>query len=383
MKKDGFDFQLLHQSSVSKSRRGRIASPHGSIETPAFVTVGTKATIKALPPVFLADTKTQFVFANTYHLVIYPGLEVIEKMGGIHNFCKINLPIITDSGGFQVFSLGGRSVEEKKEKGGKLVKISDEGVKFKSYWDGTEYFFTPEFSISAQQKIGADFIVAFDECAALDVSEKYLAASVARTHNWLLRSITKWKSTKNSSQKLYGVIQGGRSEKLRRLSTEFVANTDVFGIGLGGVAIGEESRELKEQVSWMCEVLDNDPRPRHLLGVSDWDQVLASVRLGVDTFDCILPTRDARLGLLYVHTHPDKLETMMRIDFDKTDYRFESGPIDKNCPCSTCKNFSISYLYHLYKQKELLYHTLATVHNLAMTERWFSLLRVAVENDQI
>lgn len=370
-------------------------TPHGKIQTPAFVSCATKGTLKSLTPEDVDNLGIQLLFVNTYHLVLSPGVAVVEKAGGIHNFSKIRQPIITDSGGFQVFSLNRprlKSDVNQSQVSQKftnysvpyLVKISDDGVKFRSSIDGTEFYFTPEFSLEAQIKIGADFIVAFDECLPAGASRKQTEQSVARTHDWAVRSLRTFKLKINYSQfqkkqQLYGVIQGGMYQKLRQQSAEFIAALPFWGLAIGGISVGETKKEMREQVSWVMSVIQNDTRSRHLLGIGELDDIVEMVKMGIDTFDCVIPTRHARMGKLYTDMNiEDSRWNMKEIDIFKTIYKADLESIDVDCACYTCQNFSRAYLHHLFKQRELLGYRLATIHNLFFMERLFTAIRQAI-----
>ena len=387
-------FDILHKSSQSRARRGTIKTPHGMVQTPAFVTVGTKGTVKALGPEDLEKTGTQFVFANTYHLVLSPGADLVEKLGGIHKMSSIQKPMITDSGGFQAFSLAfpdrknmyellpqhDDAIEgEMKRK--PLAKISDNGVEFTSHIDGKKYLFTPESSIDAQIKIGADFIVAFDECIYNGATKEYTKRATDRTHEWALRSIAQLNKVAEGATLsgpgpgvpgLYGVIQGGCFKDLREQSTKFIMAQPFFGIALGGISVGETNEELREQIKWVMDDLHEDTRPRHLLGISTLDDVLFAVKQGVDTFDCILPTRDARVGKLYV-------EGNKSIDIMKVPFKTNTDFVNKEI----LGEVTFAYLHHLFKQRELLYYRLATMNNLFMIEKFFAQIRKDIEEDKL
>lgn len=408
-------------SSRTRARRGSIQSAHGEIQTPAFVTVGTKGTVKSLTPEHLALTGTQFVFVNTYHMVLSPGVERVENHGGIHAMSRINMPIITDSGGFQVFSLGQTYAKASAadEFGGErrpsLVSISEDGVEFRSHIDGTKYMFTPEFSIDAQKRIGADFIVAFDEDIVNKASYKYSKESTERTHRWAQRSIEELNRngaprlasrsklarlappTRNEPglfavmPSMYGVIHGGRFEDLRKWSAETIAGMDFGCLALGGVSVGIDSDQLRNEVMWVSEVLGTDPRPRHLLGIATLSDVLIGVRAGFDTFDCVLPTRYARMGRLYDADYSDLSkfdgysgkDTAWTIDILKAENKNAYEKVCPTCDCYTCTNYTKSFLHHLYKQRELLAYTLGTIHNLYWIEKFFETIRKSVEEGRI
>lgn len=394
-------------STSSRARRGIMTTAHGSIQTPAFVTVGTKGTVKSLTPEQLELTGTQFIFVNTYHMVLSPGVERVAAHGGIHAMSHINKPIITDSGGFQVFSLGQSHSEASiaDEFGGarrpSLVSISEDGVEFRSHIDGTKYMFTPEFSISAQKKIGADFIVAFDEDIVNKASEKYTRESTERTHRWAKRSIEELKKdgaprlvpptgSKLFTPIMYGVIHGGRFEELRKWSAQTIAGMDFGCLALGGVSVGIDSDQLRNEVTWVSEVLGDDPRPRHLLGIATLSDVLIGVRAGFDTFDCVLPTRYARMGRFYNADYSDLSkfdgytgrDTAWTLDILKAEHKDAYEKICPTCECYTCTNYTKAFLHHLYKQRELLAYTLGTIHNLYWIEKFFESIRTEIENDR-
>jgi len=396
-------FKVLYSSKKkgSKARLGEIKTSHGKIKTPSFVAVGTKGTVKSILPSLLKEIGTQVAFVNTYHLVTHPGVEVIEKAGGIHQYANLNIPLMSDSGGFQVFSLAspkrqfaaaGRikktNINEKKQPA--LIKISDDGVKFRSVFDGEVLEFTPEKSIEYQKKIGADIMMAFDECISYGVSYEYTKEATERTHRWLIRCITKVKSQKSkvktktqnykTDQYLYGVIQGGVFEDLRKKSAEFVVSQNTDGVAIGGVSVGESKKEMREQVAWVSPFLPED-RPVHLLGVGEFDDILDLVKYGIDTFDCVEPTRLARMGVMYkIQTSKFKIE---KIDILKGIYRKDLSKVEENCDCFVCQNFTKSYLHHLFKNRELLAYTLATYHNLFVMEKFFTWIRKMIERDLI
>ena len=420
-------FKVLYQSKKrgSRARLGEIVTAHGKIKTPAFMAAGTKGTVKSLLPSLLKEIRTQVAFVNTYHLVTHPGVEVIEKAGGIHQYANLNIPLMSDSGGFQVFSLAQNKNNRQQNfltqvgplfppKAGKtsqvaknllpslfdkkpaVIKISDDGVKFRSVFDGTVLEFTPEKSIEYQKKIGADINMAFDECIPYGVSYQYTKEATERTHKWLIRCITKVKSQKlkEKNQYLYGVIQGGMFEDLRKKSAEFVVSQNTPGVAIGGVSVGESKKEMRDQVAWVSPFLPED-RPVHLLGVGEFDDILDLVRYGIDTFDCVEPTRLARMGIIYKNEKiknknlPSESEgdnekiKIKKIDILKGIYRNDLSKVDENCGCYVCQHFTKSYLHHLFKNRELLAYTLATYHNLFMMERFFEMIREAIEKNII
>lgn len=374
-------FNILHNSKKSKSRTGVITTNHGDINTPAFVAVGTKGTVKALTPELVGDIGVQTAFVNTYHLVTHPGVEIIEKAGGIHKYSGLDIPLMSDSGGFQVFSLAANSKSKHQvrkagvrgEEEPMVVKISDDGVKFRSTFDGQLIEFTPEKSMDYQKMIGADINMAFDECTYYPATHEYAEKAMKRTHKWLERCITSHQSL-STNHYLYGVIQGGTFEDLRKQSAEFVVSQDTPGVAIGGVSVGETKKEMRDQVRWISDYLPKD-RPVHLLGVGQRDDVIDLVKYGIDTFDCVEPTRLARMGTIY----QDKGE----IDINKSIYRNNLEPIDVNCHCYICTNFTKSYLHHLFKQREILGYTLVTYHNLWTMERLFEKIRELISKDLI
>ena len=399
-------YKVFQQSSKSKARLGEINTDHGVIKTPSFVAV-----VKALTPQLLKDIKTQVAFVNTYHLVTHPGADIIEKAGGIHNYSKLRIPLMSDSGGFQVFSLASpkrqltakaglaRRANIHGEEQPMLVKISEDGVKFRSTYDGQVIEFTPEKSMEFQHQIGADINMAFDECTYYPATHEYADKAMKRTHEWLTRCIKyrknfqvsvlnfhsnlkNEKSLKNeklkmkNNQYLYGVIQGGTFEDLRKKSAEFVVSQNTPGVAIGGVSVGESKIEMRDQVKWVADYLPKD-RPVHLLGVGQIDDIIDLVKYGIDTFDCVEPTRLARMGTIYQISKNEK------IDITKIIYKNNLEKIDTVCDCYVCHNFTKSYLHHLFKQREILGYTLATYHNLSVMERLFDRIRKDINNNKI
>jgi queuine tRNA-ribosyltransferase len=382
-------FKVLKKSKKSRVRLGVITTKHGSIQTPSFVPVATKGTLKAIPPNQLEDMGVQVAFVNTFHLTVHPGVDIIKKFGGIHKYAKLNIPLMSDSAGFQVFSLG-----EGKEKSriklleddeALLLKIQEEGVRFRSPRDGKEMIFTPEISMQNQEKIGADLIMAFDECIYSGATYEYTKEATDRTHRWLLRCI-KEKNKKNPStslktsnqQFLYGIIQGGVFKDLRQASAEFVTQQDVSGVAIGGVSVGETKKEMREEVKWAAPYLP-DNKPVHLLGIGQLDDILDLVIHGIDTFDCVEPTRIARNGIVYTKVGVKN----SRLSLEKSKYFADKNPIQKGCKCYTCQNFSLSFLHHLFKEKELLGYYLASYHNLYFFAEFFRDLRSQIAAGKI
>lgn len=369
-------FKVEGRIKNSLARAGTIETRHGRIQTPAFVAVGTKATIKSLTPEQVKEAGSQVVLANTYHLYLEPGEKEIKNVGGLHNYMNWQGPTMTDSGGFQAFSLGvayggklskfigsEKVAEEEidealKEENDKKAKITEDGVEFRSIIDGSKHFFTPEKSIQIQNDIGADIIFAFDECTSPHASKDYLREAMERTHRWAKRSLDEHRKLQKFSeenfynQNLFGIVQGGRHEDLRRESAEVIGKMDFDGFGIGGSFVKED---MATAVRWVNEILPED-KPRHLLGVGEPIDMVLGVENGCDTFDCVAPTRMARNGSL--HTKNGKINVM------NAKYRNKLGPIEEGCNCYTCRSYTVGYLSHLFRAKEMLAATLATIHNL-------------------
>jgi len=354
-----FSFELIHRSKRSRARVGKIHTPHGIIDTPSFVAVGTNATIKALDSKQLESIGLQLMFCNTYHLMLQPGTETIKQAGGLHSFMNRKMPIITDSGGFQVFSLMyGTVADELKSRGQKkldnsVLKINEEGVLFRSYRDGTPILLTPETSVQAQKNLGADIIIPFDELPPYHMNEQKLKESLARTHRWERRSLDEHLTSRNN-QAMYAVVHGGVDKELRKKSCDYLSSLDFDGFAVGG-SLGKNHSEMFDLLEFVMPQLPED-KPNHLLGIGDLKSVEQCVKLGIDTFDSSHPTRCARHGLLF--TKNGSLKAVQANN--KTSFE----PIEKGCECFTCKNFTRAYLHHLFKAKELTGYTLATIHNL-------------------
>ena len=370
-------------------RTGVLSTPHGDIQTPAFVTVGTKATVKALTPEMVKDLGAQVVLANTYHLYLEPGDNIVRDAGGIQKFMNWHGPTMTDSGGFQVFSLGAaygkglgkilkRGEEELalpvfNEEMSRKAIIDPNGVMFRSHIDGSSHYFTPEKSIEIQHNLGADMIFAFDECTSPHEPEHYQAEALDRTHRWAKRSLEhhqKLNRLRESSgvpkQGLFGIVQGGRSEKLRKESAEFLGALPFDGYGIGG---SFEKEDMNKAVEWCNSVLPED-KPRHLLGIGEPMDLFGAVENGCDLFDCVAPTRMARNG--GAHTRDGK------ISLTNAEFRTDFTPVDAECGCYTCKHYTKAYLAHLFRSKEMLAGTLLSVHNLYFIIHMVDALREAI-----
>lgn len=375
---NSFNFKIEKKIPDALGRAGEITTLHGVIKTPAFVTVGTKATVKALTPEMLRDVGAQVMLANTYHLYLQPGDELIHKAGGLNTFMNWTGPTMTDSGGFQVFSLGaayGKDIskivkatdpsvqipERSSAEDGvpKLATIGNDGVSFRSHIDGSLHYITPEKSIEIQHNIGADIIFAFDECTSPQEDFRYQEEALTRTHAWGKRSLEYHQSKENSKhQALFGIVQGGREEALRKKSAEVTMDmTASNGQGFDGFGIGGSfaKEDMSTAVKWVNEVLPEE-KPRHLLGIGEPEDLFMGIENGVDLFDCVAPTRNARNGTLY--TKDGKINMM------NAEHKENLAPIEEGCKCYTCTHYTRAYVSHLFRAKEMLAGTLATIHNL-------------------
>lgn len=371
-------FELIHKSKKSRARVGRIHTPHGIIDTPNFVAVGTNGTVKALDNLFLQEIGLQLMFCNTYHLLLQPGTEVIKKAGGLHKFIQRTSPIITDSGGFQVFSLAYGSVADElksrgtKKQGGCVLKINEEGVLFRSYRDGAKVLLTPESSIQAQKNLGADIIIPFDELPPYHIAHAELKTSLARTHRWEKRSLDEHLKDRQN-QAMYGVIHGGIDPDLRKESCEYLTSLDFDGFCIGG-SMGKNKEEMHTLLSHTLPLLPEE-KPNHLLGIGDLASIERSLPLGIDTFDSSYPTRAARHGIL--------LTTQGHFNITKAENSAKFCSVDPNCSCPTCTNFSLAYLHHLFKARELTSMSLATAHNLHFMVQLMQEYRNKILEDRI
>jgi queuine tRNA-ribosyltransferase len=371
-------FEILYTSKKSRARVGRIYTPHGIIDTPNFVAVGTNATLKAIDSKMVDELGQQLIFCNTYHLLLQPGTEVVKNAGGLHKFMNRNNPIITDSGGFQVFSLAYGGVHsELKSKGqkkhdGTVVKITEEGVVFRSYRNGDKILLTPETSIQAQKDFGADIIVAFDELPPYHITEKKLKASLERTHRWEKRSLDVHLANKNG-QALYAVIHGGVDRGLRKKSCEYLSSLPFEGYAIGG-SVGKDRQEMLMLVKDVMPMIPED-KPNHLLGIGDLASIEGIIPHGIDTFDSSHPTKCARHGLLFTK------RGMVRIE--QRDNATKLEPIEKECSCFACKHYTLSYLHHLFKARETTWGILATIHNLSFMVRLMDEYREKILRDEI
>ena len=373
-----FKFELIHQSKISRARAGRIHTPHGMIDTPNFVAVGTNGSVKALDSVLVDEIGLQLLFCNTYHMMLQPGSETVAKAGGLHAFIQRKQPIITDSGGFQVFSLAYGSVANElkskgtKKTGGSVLKINEEGVTFRSYRDGKKIVLTPESSVQAQKDLGADIIIPFDELPPFHIDPEVLANSFERTHRWMKRSLDTHLE-KPQNQAMFGVGHGGLNRELRQRSCEILSDQEFDGFALGG-SLGKTKDDLITILEWSMPCLDPS-RPVHLLGIGDLESIERSIPHGIDTFDSSYPTKAARHGIFF--TARGKLNLFNSCH--KEDFR----SVDETCRCHTCQNYSRAYITHLFKANELSAYTLATIHNLTFMVDWMHSFRKMILDDKI
>ncbi len=378
-------FTIIARDASSRARAGVLSTPHGDVRTPAFTPLATKATVKGLLPEEVASLGYDMVLGNTFHLLLRPGPELIERFGGLGPFMGWSGPTITDSGGFQVFSMGhgtvaeeikGRSRGRPGEREGAILEIDESGVRFRSYVDGRIRFLSPEDSMATQAALGSDIALVFDECTPFHVDRAYTQRSTERTHRWLQRCLD-WHSAHGpDGQLVYGIVQGGVYEDLRRESAQLIGSSACDGIAIGG-SLGAEKAQMYEVVSWATAELGGtlEHRPRHLLGIGEVDDLIAGVELGIDTFDCAMPTRLGRHGTALV---PDP-RARWRLDLTKAGSRESEAPLLEGCPCPACsKGFSRAYLSYLARAGELTGTRLITMHNLAFLARLMDDLRQGI-----
>ncbi|MCD6527074.1 MAG: tRNA guanosine(34) transglycosylase Tgt [Desulfuromonas sp.] len=349
-------FDLLATDSQSSARRGRLHTAHGVVETPVFMPVGTQGTVKAMLPESLEKLGAQIILGNTYHLFLRPGHELIRQMGGLHKFMNWSGPILTDSGGFQVFSLG------------KLRKIDEEGVRFQSHLDGAHKMITPESSIEIQQALGSDVIMVFDECIPYPATRDYVVDSTERSMRWARRC--KEAHQREDGSALFGIVQGGMYEDLRKKSAADLVEIGFDGYAIGGLSVGEKAEVMYEVMDYTLPELPED-RPRYVMGVGTPENLIEGISRGVDMFDCVMPTRNARNGVLFT--------SFGKVSIKQARYRDDPLPIDPECDCYVCKNYSRAYLRHLYQSNEILSSMLNTMHNLHYYVQLLAQARQALE----
>lgn len=372
-------FEILVQSKKSRARVGRIHTPHGVINTPNFVAVGTNGSIKGLDSLTVENLGIQLMFCNTYHLILQPGSKLVEQAGGLHKFMNRTMPLITDSGGFQVFSLAyGGVASELKSQGMKkidnsVLKITEDGVWFKSYRNGDRIFLSPESSIQAQKELGADIMISFDELPPYHMDQESLETSLERTHRWEKRSLDAHLANPNN-QALYAVIHGGIDVNLRKKSCEYLGNLPFDGFGIGG-SLGKNRPEM---INMLAEVMPSVPteRPNHLLGIGDLPSIKECIPLGLDTFDSSYPTKAARHGTILSTDGPHYNVTRAR-------FALHLGPLVDGCTCYTCQNYTAAYLHHLFRAHETTAMNLASIHNLHVMVQVMAEYRSQIANGEI
>jgi len=378
-----FEYTIKNKSKKSKARIGEFVTPHGIIETPVFMPVGTVGAVKTMTPDDLERVGSQVILSNTYHLYLRPGEKLIKKAGGLHSYMKWSHPILTDSGGFQVFSLGEGKRENRGDFPLKKAKIDELGVTFYSHLDGSKHYIDPEKSIKIQEQLGADIIMAFDVCPPGDASRKDVEKAVSMTHIWLKRCI---KSKKRKDQALFPICQGGIFRDLREKSAHYINNLNMPGNAIGGVSVGEAKEKIYEVADWCTDILDEN-KPRYLMGIGYPEDIVEVILRGIDMFDCVLPTRLARHGLSWVKSKKGKqlknLEySYENVDLKKSVFKEDMRPISDNCECYTCKKgFPRSYLRHLIQENEPLGIHLVTEHNLYFVHSLVADLRSAISKN--
>jgi queuine tRNA-ribosyltransferase len=355
----GFRFELIKKDSSSRARLGRVETDHGSFSTPAFLPVGTQGTVKSLTPEELVEIGVEVILGNTYHLYLRPGHETIGRLGGLHHFIHWDRPILTDSGGFQIFSLP------------KLRKISEDGVTFQSHIDGSLHFLTPERVMEIQRILGSDIPLVLDECIPYPSPYEYSKASTALTIEWAKRSLNQRQKTDSC---LFAIIQGGTYRDLREECTQALVKMDFQGYAIGGLSVGEPKSLMRNVLEWVTPFLPENT-PRYLMGVGTPEDILDAVKLGIDLFDCVLPTRNARNGMLFTPTG--------KVSIKQAQYTEDERPIDETCDCYTCRHYSRAYLRHLYLANEILSSRLNTIHNLYYYANFIKEIQKAIREDRL
>ena len=354
-----FEFELLHIDKKTGARRGRLHTPHGVVETPIFMPVGTQATVKGMSPDELKELQAQIILSNTYHLHLRPGEDLVAEAGGLHSFMHWDRPILTDSGGFQVFSLA------------EFRKLTEEGVQFQSHLDGSRHFFSPETSIAIQEKLGSDIMMQFDECSAYPSDNNQANKAMHRTIRWLHRCMD---AKTRDDQALFGIVQGAFYKDLRIQCADEMAKLDLPGFGIGGLSVGEPKEIMYEMLEAMMPHMP-EGKPRYLMGVGSPDCLIEGVLRGVDMFDCVLATRVARNGTVFTRNG--------RLVVRNAKYAHDFGPMEEGCDCYACRNFSRAYVRHLLKADEILGLRLTTYHNLRFLVRLMEDIRAAIEQDAL
>ena len=358
--KPAITYELIHQCKQTGARRGVIHTPHGDVQTPVFMPVGTQATVKSMTPEELKEVNEQIILSKTYHLFLRPGHELVKEAGGLHSFMNWDRPILTDSGGFQVFSLG------------QLRKISEEGVEFQSHLDGSKKFLSPEKAIEVENALGADIIMAFDECCPYPSTYEYTKKSMNRTTRWAERC--KKAHQRQKEQGLFGIIQGGFYKDLRKQSAEDLIKLDFPGYAIGGISVGEPKEEFLDILKYTTPLMPED-KPRYLMGVGTPDYLIEAVIAGIDMCDCVLPTRIAR--------HGTALTSQGKVVVRNGTYEHDFSKLDPECDCYTCKNYTRAYIRHLIKTNEILGIRLLSIHNIKFLTGLMDKVRIEIENDNL
>ena len=360
MSKHAIEYELLHIDKNSGARRGIVHTPHGDIQTPVFMPVGTQATVKSMTPEELKEIGAQIILSNTYHLYLRPGHKLVKEAGGLHNFMRWDRPILTDSGGFQVFSLGD------------LRKITEEGVEFKSHLDGSKHFFSPESVMEIEEALGADIIMSFDECVGYPATREYTENSMERTTRWAKRCKAAHKNT--DKQGLFGIIQGGFYKDLREKSARDLIELVLPGYAIGGISVGEPKEEFLDILRYTAPLMPKN-KPRYLMGVGTPDYLIEAAIAGIDMCDCVLPTRIARNGTAMTWNG--------KVVVRNATYERDFSPLDPECDCYTCRNYTRAYIRHLVKANEILGVRLLSIHNLYFLTKLMERVRIEIENDNL
>lgn len=353
-------YELIHECKQTGARYGILHTPHGDFETPIFMPVGTQATVKTLIPSEIEEVSDGLILGNTYHLWLQPGDELIKNFGGIRGFMNWNGALLTDSGGYQVFSLS------------KMRKITEEGVEFRHHKSGEKLFLSPEKSIEIQNNLGADIIMSFDECPPFDSDEKYMKESVDRTIRWAKRGKEAHKNPE--TQALFGIVQGGGNKEIRKYCVEELTKIDFPGYSIGGLSVGESKKDMYEMLAYLKDIMPKD-KPRYLMGVGSPDDLVVGAMNGIDMYDCVLPTRNARHGSAFTHNG--------KIQIKNLELKYSKEPLDSECDCYVCKNFTRAYLNHLVKADEILGMRLITYHNLYFLKTLMRDIREAIKQDRL
>ncbi len=397
-------YKLLKKSKKTQARIGILTTPHGRIETPFFMPIATKASVKALTANDVTDLGAQIILANTYHLYLQPGLEIIKKFGGLHKFMNWPGPILTDSGGYQVFSLGekkkygpsgenfqgpkSRYLTKTNDENLSLVKITNDGVEFKSFIDGSKHFFSPEKVQDIQDVLGSDIKMVLDVCSPHPCAKSQAEHDMKLTHEWAKRAI-EYHNLRSKKQELrskgllFGIVQGSVYKDLRLKSTKFLSNLNFDGLAIGGLAVGEDNKKMYSVLDYTLPVLPSN-KPRYLMGVGRPENIIEAVKRGIDMFDCVIPTREARHGRLYkMQKTINKKQFYEIININNAKFKKDIKPIDKNCDCELCRNYSAGYLHHLFKAGEPLALRLATSHNVKFYLKLMTTLRELIQNNKL